>query len=230
VSPPRSFAQALGAGLMRATERLLPPRRRVWAEAMRREYEHLERREAMTWAAGCFLVGLKERIAMIKGNLKISRWLLAPEMMLCFLPLTLLWLDGIDGASGLLRLSRATLEKNFIGAPGGTLFLVTMLAGVLFATIGPVGIITAVRAILWRQPVNHPWLRRALVAAPLLYGVVALAARAAELGVGGLLDFNVSDAFDFWSGMFLLSVLPALGAAHLIHQRAGEGAGALQPD
>jgi hypothetical protein len=135
-------------------------------------------------------------------------------------------LDGIDGASGLLRLSRATLEKNFIGAPGGILFLAAMLLGVVFATIGPVGIATAVRAIFWQRPVNKPWLRRALLVAPLLYGLMALTARAAELGFGGMLDFNASDAFDFWSGMFLLSVLPALGAAHLLHQRVG----ALQPD
>jgi hypothetical protein len=226
VNAPHSLPRAIGSLLMRGAERLLPRRRRVWAAAMRSEFQHLTDRQALAWAAGCLLVSLKERMAMIKGNLKISRWLLAPEMLLCFLPLTLLWLDGLDGTSGLLRLSNAALQKNFISAPGGMLFLAAMLLGVLFATIGPVGIVTALRAIVWRRPVKNRWLRAALVAGPLLYGVMALTARAAESGVGAMLDFSASDAFDFWSGMLLLSVLPALGAAHLLHQRED----ALQPD
>src|SRR5262249_14887161 len=94
----RTLSRRVGEALLRASEALLPERRRVWAKAMRGEYEHftndqyLTDRQALAWAAGCLLVSLKERMAMIKGNFKISRWLLAPEMLLCFLPLTLLWL------------------------------------------------------------------------------------------------------------------------------------------
>lgn len=152
---------------------------------------------------------------MIHGDLKISRWLLAPEMLLCFVPLSLLWLDGIDGSSGLLRLNSAAIHKYFIGVPGGTAFLVSMLAGVLLATIGPIALLAAFRMILLRRPITNAWLRIALIAAPILYGLVSVALRAVEMRAATF-DFATADAFDFWSGIFLLSVLPVLGAAHLL--------------
>ena len=158
---------------------------------------------------------------MIKGDLKISRWLLTPEMLLCFLPLTLLWLDGIDGGSGLLRLDRASIQKYFIGVPGGTVFLIALISGVILAAIGPIALVAALRLIVWGRPIRNAWLRGAIVAAPILYGAMALLARVGELS-GAAFSAAATDAFDFWSGIILLSVLPALGAAHLLRlSRAG---------
>jgi energy-converting hydrogenase Eha subunit A len=183
---------------------------------MRCEYEHIATdTQAFTWAAGCFLASLKERMIMIKGDLKISRWLLTPELLLCFLPLTLLWLDAIDGRSGLLRLDRASIQKHFIAVPGGTVVLIALICGVILASIGPIALAAALRLIVWKRPVRSAWLRAALVAAPVLYGVIALLARTAEMGAAAF-SVAASDAFDFWSGIVLLSVLPALGAAHLL--------------
>ena len=152
---------------------------------------------------------------MIKGDLKIPRWLLTPEMLLCFLPLTLLWLDGIDGGSGLLRLNRELIQKHFIAVPGGSVFLFALISGVILATIGPIALVAALRLIIWGRPVRSAWLRTALVAAPILYGVIALLARIVDLGDAAF-SVAASDGFDFWSGIVLLSVLPALGAAHLL--------------
>jgi hypothetical protein len=152
---------------------------------------------------------------MIKGDLKISRWLLTPELLLCFLPLTLLWLDAIDGRSGLLRLDRASIQKYFIGVPGGTVVLFALISGVILATIGPIALAAALRLIVWKRPVRSAWLRTALVAAPVLYGVIALLARMADMGAAAF-SVAVSDAFDFWSGIVLLAALPALGAVHLL--------------
>jgi len=163
------------------------------------------------------LTGIKERMnTMIHGDLKISRWLLAPEMLLCFAPLTLLWLDGIDGRSGLLRLNSAVIHKYFIDVPGGgTAFLITMFAGSALATIGPIALVAAFRMLLLRTPVKNAALRVALIAAPILYGLMSVTLRAVETGAATF-DMASTDAFDFWSGIFLLSVLPALGAAHLL--------------
>lgn len=203
--------------LMRASKKALPPARGDWAEAMHAEFLHIHTdRQALHWAVGCLLVSIKERMSiMITGNLKISRWLLTPEMLLCFLPLTLLWLDGIDGRSGLLRLGRAQIDKYFFATPSGTWLWIALASGIVLATVGPMALIAAFRWIVWRRSVENRALRTALIAAPILVGLMSLIARAASDGASGF-DLAAADAFDFWSGVFLLSVLPALGAAHLL--------------
>jgi hypothetical protein len=183
---------------------------------MRSEFDHIDDAgHAFLWAVGCLLTGFKERMnTMLHGDLKTSRWLLASEMLLCFVPLTLLWLDGIDGRSGLLRLNSAMIHKYFIDVPGGMTFLIAMIGGVVLATIGPIALIAACRMILLGRPVKNTELRIGLIAAPILYGLMSVTFRAVETGAAAF-DFGSADAFDFWSGMLLLSILPALGAAHL---------------
>jgi hypothetical protein len=214
---PAAVWRLWAVALMRAAAMLMPAARIDWIRAMRAEFDHFENdRHAFLWAAGCLRSGINERMnTMIYGDLKISRWLLAPEMLLCFAPLTLLWLDGIDGSSGLLRLTSAAIHKHFTGVPGGTVLLMSMLAGVVLASIGPIALIAAFRMILRRTPIKHAALRVALLAAPILYGLMSVAVRAVETGSAAF-DLSSSDAFDFWSGIFLLSVLPALGALHLL--------------
>ncbi|HEY2780116.1 MAG TPA: hypothetical protein VGI90_05055 [Steroidobacteraceae bacterium] len=213
----KTTSRRIASVLMNWSARLLPPARTGWAKAMRAEFDHIdEDARAMSWAVGCLLTGVKQRmISMIHGDLKISRWLLAPEMLLCFAPLSLFWLDGIDGTSGLLRLNSAVIHKYFIGVPGGTAFLIAMYASVLLATIGPIALVAAFRMIVLRRPIANPGLRVALIAAPILYGLMSITLRAIESGVTTL-DLASADAFDFWSGIFLLAVLPVLGAAHLL--------------
>ena len=119
---PATAARRIASALMRGSAALMPAARIGWTRAMRAEFDHIENNwHAFLWAAGCLLTGFKERVnTMIHGDLKISRWLLVPEMLLCFAPLTLLWLDGIDGRSGLLRLNSAVVHQYFIGVAGGT--------------------------------------------------------------------------------------------------------------
>jgi hypothetical protein len=82
--------------------------------------------------------------------------------------------------------------------------------------MGPIALIAALRMILLRTPIKNSGLRIAMIAAPLLYGLMSVALRAIDTGFAAF-DFSSADAFDFWSGTFLLSILPALGAAHLAH-------------
>jgi hypothetical protein len=67
------------------------------------------------------------------------------------------------------------------------------------------------------------WLGAALVVGPLLYGVLTLAFQSA-IGGSAAFSFNSPDAFDLWSGVLLLSLLPALGAAHMILSSPGKSA------
>ena len=153
---------------------------------------------------------------MFAVNLTISRWILVPEMLLCFLPLTFGWLDALVGGSGIIRLNSEVIEKYFLHTPGGVFALVTMITGAAIGVLGPLGLASAFRLVATGRPPRGPWFRTALVTGPTLYGVLTLASR---LAIGGkiALSFAALDSFDFWSGILLLSVLPALGAAHMLH-------------
>jgi hypothetical protein len=173
-------------------------------------------RDAFAWALGCILAGFKERMDdMITSRPKISRWILAPEMLLCFIPLTIGWRDGIIGSAGIVRLDLNLIHRYFLAVPGGTLTLIAMLTGVVLATVGPLGLLAAFRSIVWGRPIRSEWVRAFLVIGPILYGLLTLGSRLALDGLPSL-GFETDDAFDFWSGILLLSALPALGAAHLL--------------
>lgn len=207
----------LTLALMQLATQLLPRTRADWARAMRAELDRIgNHQQAFAWALGCVLAGFKERInAVITTHPKISRWILAPEMLLCFIPLTIGWRDGIVGGSGIVRLDLNVIHRYFLDVPGGTLILIAMLTGVVLATVGPLGLLAAFRSIVWGRPLRSKRVRAFLVIGPILYGVLTLFLRLAIDGVPSF-GFRTDDAFDFWSGILLLSVLPALGAIHML--------------
>lgn len=213
-----SLRRRLALSLLRSVDQLMPTSRLDWTRAMWAELDHMEDdRQALRWAVGCVVAGSKERIStMLAGNLTISRWILVPEMLLCFLPLTLGWLDALVGGSGIIRLNGEVIEKYFLHTPGGVFALVTMITAAALGVLGPLGLAGAFRLIATGRLPSGRWFRTALVTGPTLYGVLALASRLAIGGIGAL-SFAALDSFDFWSGILLLSVLPSLGAAHMLH-------------
>jgi hypothetical protein len=180
------------------------------------EMYHLQNdRRAVLWAAGCCIASAKERvIAMTTGNLKISPWVFCLEMILCFLPLSIGWLDFLFSGSGITKLNLEDIHKYFIGVPDG-ITLGMMISGAILGVVGPIGLTVAYRLIVLDRRLRSPGLPAALMIGALLYGALTLASRFA-VGGSGAFDFNAVDAFDYWSGLLLLSLLPALGAAHLL--------------
>jgi hypothetical protein len=219
-----SLRRRLALALMRRVSRVLPASRLEWAKAMQAELELLENdREALRWAIGCLAAGSKERInVMLTGNLKISRWILVPEMLLCFVPLTIGWLDAIGGGSGIIRLSGDVIQTRFLHVPGGAFALVALIAGAVLGVLGPLSLATALRLVVSGRPPGSRWFRAALVAGPAVYGVLTLVTRLA-IGGTGALALDAADSFDFWSGILLLSALPSLGAAHMLRQATSFG-------
>jgi hypothetical protein len=203
--------------LLKIATWLLPQSRAEWARAMLSEMHNLnDNRQAVLWAAGCCITGIKERMyAMISDKLKISPWILCPELMLCFVPLSIGWLDAVFSGSGVTRLNFDVIQRYFLSAPGGPIALAMMIALAFFGVLGPVGLIAAFRLVVLGHPMRTRWLRTAMVVGPLFYGVLTLMFRFA---VGGSVafNFNAVDAFDYWSGVLLLSFLPAVGAVHII--------------
>ena len=153
---------------------------------------------------------------MLVGDLKISRWLLAPEMLLCFVPLTNAWLDAIAGVANIASLNVAAIHRYFLDVRGGTMELVAVVAGATLGALGPLGLLAASRLIVLGRSVRSGWLRHALVLGPGLFGALTVIAHAA-VGGPAALSLRSLNAIDFWSGIFLLSALPALGAAHLLY-------------
>jgi hypothetical protein len=200
--------------LMQCARRLLPTTRSDWNAAMHSELDRVvDDRDALVWACGCVLASFRERInVMFFGNLKIARWVLTVEMLLCFLPLTMGWLDAIGGDSGIVRLNMHIIRTDFAGV--NMFALAAMFASATLGAVGPIGLIAAFRLIVFSLPVRG-WVGRALVIGPVLSGTVTVVAR---LAIGGPESFspNANGILDFCSAILLLSILPALGAAHLL--------------
>jgi hypothetical protein len=200
--------------LMQCARRLLPRARADWKSAMHSELERVvDDRDALAWAFGCVVAGCRERVnVMFFGNFKIARWVLTAEMLLCFLPLTMGWLDAVGGDSGIIRFNPHIIQTDFAGA--NMFALAAMLASAILGAAGPIGLAAAFRLIVSGRPVPGR-LGRALVICPALCGAVTIASR---LAIGGPEAFSphAYGIFDFWSAILLLSVLPALGAAHLL--------------
>lgn len=223
-----TLARQFAVRLLNIAVRLLPRSRFEWARAMLAEFHYLENdHRAVLWAAGCCIAGIKERAsAMLTGNLKISPWVFCLEMILCFVPLSVGWLDSLFGSSGIIRLNSEIIHRYFIDASGGEIVLAMMISAAILGALGPIGLVAAFRLIVLGRPLQSPWLGSVLVGGPLLYGVLTLVSRFAN-GGSAAIGFNAVDAFDLWSGVLLLSLLPALGAAHMLLIGFGRSAAAV---
>src|SRR5262245_21916096 len=136
---PRFGMQRAAHTLVRHAARVAPPERAEWFEAMTNEMSHLPQGTCATrWAFGCVFVSYTERMrAMTRSTPTLSRWILALEMMACFVPLTFLFSAVV------------------LSATGGTM---SVREGLLFGSItmaGPLGLGVAIAAMLLKpRPVN----------------------------------------------------------------------------
>jgi hypothetical protein len=214
---PDTLARSVAIALIHFAIRLIPRTRITWAQGMLSELQYVHGDgKAVQWAFGCLITGIKLRInIMITRNLKIARWIFLPEILLCFVPLSIAWRDSIFGGSGVIRLNGDLIHRYFIGVPGGELVLLWMISTAILGALGPVGLIAGFLAVLGR-PLRTRWLCTALVIGPILYGVLVVISRFAVAGPAA--SFT---EVDFWRALVLLSALPALGAAHMFRSGLG---------
>ena len=205
-----TMIRRMALAIIRQALRLLPHTRSEWAQAMLTEFYYLDRdSDALVWAGGCLIASITMRIdAMITGNLKISRWILAPELLFCFVPLTLAWFDGIFGMSGIIRLNMEIIQQYFINSTTGTLVLIMMLALAILGVLGPVALFAACRLIVTGRSLPRNLPAMVLITGPIVLGVIY---------VTGWLLTGTEIRFDHWGGILLFSILPALGAAHMYY-------------
>ena len=178
-------------GLVKHAARISPPERAEWAQAMINELDYLSPdMSALGWALGCIWVCYSERIrAMIRSLKSLPRWVLVLEMLVCFLPLTLLF--------------SAVVQR---GLHGGFTPPEALLYG--SATIlGPLGLAAAFRSIFTQSAS----MSRAAIVALCLLAAWTLAAYSTQI-----LTFGQSHLSDWWREFVLISVLPVLAVLHVV--------------
>ncbi len=156
---------------------------------MRHEIEHLPGdRAALTWALGCLVASYTERLKiMIGSDVRISRWVLALEMLCCFTSLTFLFVETV---------------LNF-GRLDGRIATVALTA----TLIGPLGLLTAFKIIV----LNRPSLTKpTTVALSVIVAWTAVVVSVHHLSLG-------QPNADWWHSFVLIAVLPVLGTAHLLY-------------
>lgn len=178
-------------GLLKHAARVSPGERVEWAQAMINELDYLSPdMSAIGWAFGCLSVCYSERIrAMVRPFESPPRWVLVLEMLVCFLPLTLLFSSVIQR-----------------GLHGGFTAQSALLYG--SATIlGPLGLAAALRSILSKSG----GIGRAAIAALCLLAAWTFAAYSAQI-----LTFGQTHLSDWWREYVLIAVLPILAVLHVV--------------
>lgn len=189
-----SVARRAAERLMMLASSILPDARRDWGEAMRAElYYAKSDAAALSWACGCVLAGMKERVhTMMISNGRISRWVLSVEWLACFGPLTFLWCFAVANAFG-------------HEAP------IVVLVAAAIATIGPLALATSMLATFNGA---RRGLRPVAQGLAVLFAIAAVLRLADALADGGLhLQWFESNGSVF----VLLALLPLAGSLHLVH-------------
>jgi hypothetical protein len=195
--------------LLALAGRLMPSARREWAEAMSAEMHYLPRDAALSWAAGCLIAALKQRYThMLKGNLRVSRWVMLFETLGCFGPAALAWWEFTFGLSGWVRLSPALVGRVFLDVPGGGWVFGLWLGFGVAAMVSVIGLGLGLRHVLTGRALRSRGLGYSLIAVLVLHSVAATLGR---LWLGG-------GDFALRAEMFvLLTLLPVAGLVHLMY-------------
>jgi hypothetical protein len=189
ISPAR-LSKHVARGLMKHAVRVSPQERAEWAQAMATELEYLPPDlQAVRWALGCVSASYIERMnPMLRSLAALPRPVLAMEMLICFLPLTLVFSTVINAASHGGYTSQA-----FLLYCSGSL-------------LGPLGLAAAFHSIF----LAPGRMSRTVIVGLGLLTVWTLAAYTSQL-----VNFGQSRLTDWWQEFVIIAVLPALAVLHL---------------
>jgi hypothetical protein len=176
---------------------------------MHTEFEYVSAGERLPWALGCLAAAINERFKLMQtGTLRISRVVLSIELLVCFLPLSVGWLDGVVGGSGLVRFNAAIIEKYFLDRPQDVIILSMMIAVAIVGLVGPIGLFLASRAVLTGVALRSRALGRTMIIGILGYAIASLA----------LLFLRGPGAYAATtSSVVLFLLLPMIGVVHLMY-------------
>jgi hypothetical protein len=187
----QDLTRVVARALVKHAAMVSPGERAEWAQAMINELDYLSPdMSAVGWSLGCLIVCYSERIrAMIRPLESLPRRVLVLEMLVCFLPLTLLF--------------SAVVQR---GLQGGF----TLQDGLLYCSatiLGPLGLAAALRSIFFKPG----GMSRATIAGLCLLAAWTLAAYSAQI-----LTFGQSHLSDWWREFVLIAVLPIIAVLHTV--------------
>ena len=206
-----SFIKRLASVLMMLALRILPSSSEEWAKAMLTEFYYLDHgRDDLSWACGCVIASVKMRYEnMIIGNLKISRWILIPELLVCFMPLTHFWLDVTVGQFGIFGYNLVFVIQNISRFPEGTAITVMVLTTAVLGLVGPAGLISAYQLIVMKRPIQNKMTGIILITGPVVLGFVTITCLLIMREMVWLDELGLV--------LLLFTILPSAGAAHLYY-------------
>jgi hypothetical protein len=200
VTDRQSLAWRVASGLTVHAARILPPERREWSQAMIAEVDHLPRAgAAIRWAIGCIVAGYIERMrTMTHPICHVSRWVLSLEMLICFVPVTFLFV-GVT-----------------LSAERGVWPLATSLRYASATLIGPVGLVISALVLVLKRTIG----RVTRTALHILAAWTAVSYLSLALSNGASL---LPDRWQIFKIFVLVAVLPTLAVVHLTFIAAEAG-------
>jgi hypothetical protein len=188
----RSLAWRIALGLTAHAARILPPERREWSQAMIAEVDHLPSAgAAIRWAIGCIFAGYIERMRSMNHPIgHVARWVLSLEMLICFVPVTVLFV-GVT-----------------LSAERGVWPLTTSLRYGSATLIGPIGLVISVLVLVLKRTIG----RMTSTALHLLAAWTAVSYLSLALSNGASL---LADRWQIFKIFVLVAVLPTLAVVHL---------------
>ena len=150
---------------------------------------------------------------MVIGDLKISRWVLAPELLLCFVPLAMGWMDVVWGVSGITKLTPEIVERFFLNTPRGTFTLVYMILEAVLGLLSPIVLALGAAFIIFKRPVLTRGQATGLIAVALAISAILAARLIVDLFALNS-DPNLGG---FATAVLMFSILPAVGVAHMYY-------------
>lgn len=195
---------------VRLAARLMGRQASEWSQAMRAELDHVHANDRLGWAFGCLLAAIKQRFRSMRiGTLQVSRGILLLELVGCFLPMTIGWWDTVFGRYGLSQMNLTVVREL------GISILAMMIGAAVIGLVGPIGLFLTSRAVTTGTGLRNRRLGLVMIAGVACFAIASIALRV--LNGPGAYAANLSF-------ILLVTVLPALGIAHLIylaHPRSG---------
>ena len=201
---------ALASLCLRFAAWLLRKESAEWARAMHSEFQHVAERERLSWAFGCLIAAIKQRLnPMDTGDFRVSRWVMLVETLGCFGPTTLGWYLMTFAQPGTIHYTVSDMKRFYLAQVGGAYTLTMLIAWSVAGLIGPIGLYLGLRYVLSGRALYNRTLGAVLMGVPIL------------LMNGSWIAGVVYGPPDFRPQLDIVTLffvcLPATGIAHLMY-------------
>jgi hypothetical protein len=200
---------ALASIYMRIAAWLMRGQRADWSRAMQSEFQHVSEDERLSWAFGCLIAAIRQRLVpMVTGDFRVSRLVMLIETLGCFGFLTMGWYAITFGGFGLIRMNGQLIDKIFFGYPGGPFLFWVMVVSTVTGLVGPIGLFLGLRYVLQARGLANRAFGWTMITITLGLNIVGTIAGY----LVGPADFQLMPSLTL-----LMVVMPVAGILHLMY-------------